>query len=145
MYKTLFVALAALMLVSSVPSGSAALASVSGQCYNADASEGGGGTLSTDDPLAFPGQVLSIVDALALFATESANDGTTGNACKRYDCTQEEVDAGTCEGSTARKDYLAVHVLDGTVEACYQGNTDASILSVGEPECPEQANGPGAN
>lgn len=142
MNKTLIVGLVALTLVGLVPTGAADEVSVSGQCYNEDASEGGGGSLNSGDPLSFPGQVLSIVDALVLFGTESANDGSTGNACKRYDCTQEEVDAGTCEGDSARKDYLAVHLLDGTVEVCYDGNTD--VVHVNDPECPEQPNGPGS-
>ena len=133
--KTLIVLACGLALVGLIPAGGAQLAEagLSGQCYNANNTEGGEdeARANTDgDVVALPGTADDpagqadgyggAVPALAEFATESVNDGgQTGNACKRYDCFTE----AQCSGRAMRYDYLEAHakVGDAFLQACYNG------------------------
>ncbi len=106
---------------------SAEEAGLSGECYNEDGTEGGQGRVNvsaTEQDLVTADEVISIANALAHFATQSVNDGSTGNACKQAD-TEDGVD---------RDDYLEVHA--GPVQVCYKG----TLLVDGS--CPTAPSGP---
>lgn len=97
---------------------------LSGECYNADGTEGGQGSVSAsangvDDDLTVD-EALSIANALAHFGTESANDRSTGNACK--------------QSEESRADYLEVHAAGNQV--CYRGTV------VTDGSCPTTPSGP---
>lgn len=120
---------------------------LSGQCYNADASQGGEDEVRVDSggTIKVLPNLLSghgVIEALTLFATETVKDGgQTGNACKRYDCFSN------CPvGQSERYDYLEADATVGgnTVQACYRTNPNgqgASVVITGE--CPSSPTGQG--
>lgn len=108
---------------------------VSGQCYNADGSEGGKERtgVTTDEGVLVPrianadGNGGAAVEALALFAVGTIRDGgATGGACDNVD-------------DSHRADYLAVDVdvAGNGVEACYKGTVFAGANQDACSENPE--------
>lgn len=150
MNKTILVTIAAVALLGLVPNTLADGdgAGLSGQCYNADASEGGQdeARVYTDGHIiVLPGTTSDgdltdnrggAAPALVLFATETVNDGgQTAKACKRYDCFS----TAECDGRPERYDYLEVDARFGAVfvQVCYNGGLDLS------GSCPTSPTGPG--
>lgn len=133
------VALAAALSFSFTAAANTVEAGLSGQCYNEDASEGGGGAIVVGDEnsdLTNADEVESIAAALVMFGSGTAEDnGNTGSACDRYDCRNST----ECDGRPQRTDYLEVHasVLGEGVQVCYEGSASTS------GNCPTNAPGPG--
>jgi hypothetical protein len=151
MYKTIMAILVSLALMGLATTTTAQedYVGLSGQCYNADASQGGQdeARVYTDgNVVVLPGTVDDTdvgnptlggaAPALLLFATESVNDGgNTGNACKRTNCFEES----GCPWRELRYDYLEVSAsLAGfAVQVCYNGGVDLT------GSCPTSPTGPG--
>lgn len=147
MYKTILVFLVSLALLGFASTATAQdHVGLSGQCYNGDASEGGEDELrvySNGEVVLFSGTdptnptSAGLVPALSHFATESVNDGNTGNACKRYDCKKQS----DCPDQEPRYDYLEASVKVGGLflQACYDGGAQT------HGECPTSPTGPGGS
>ena len=120
-------------------------AGLSGQCYNEDASQGGGDELrfGTQDGVnadlaVVPGEG-GITDALVMFATGSIEDGgNTGSACDRYDCFFEQEICEEFE-QNQRYDYLEADVTVDNIfiQVCYRGSVSLAN------DCSVHPTGPG--
>ncbi len=101
---------------------------LSGECYNADGTEGGQGRVEVsadEQDLLTADEAISIANALVLFG---ANTADRPNQCKQPD-SADGVD---------RDDYLEVHA--GDVQVCYKGTLQSPQL--GNERCQTSPKGP---
>ncbi len=117
---------------------------ISGECYDASGTNGGGGHIGVKLDPSDPGsadanllnevenvgqtdsEAVSIVSGLALFGSQSATSGGLGTACDNTDCWDGECVDGSgnnvaCDGACpSRSDHLGVHAYEFWV--CYTGD-----------------------
>lgn len=142
LFAGLLLALSTLVAVPATTADTLVGAGASGQCYNADASQGGedevrvavnddGSVQSNTDLQPLPGQG-GITDALVMFVMGTIESGgQTGKACKRADCQD---DPNVCP----RLDYVEA---DATVAGTFQQVCYRGQVSVAN-DCPTSPNGP---